>query len=1542
MQVYHIFFRIIRILLKVLVSLLFFLFTLVAIVHLPFVQRQITDEISDYLSSQTGAGVTFRHIRFSLFSGGVAIDGLRMVDSHLVQIFAAEKVSVTVNPYRLISGALIFNEVHIAGVRGTLVQADTGLNIQFLIDAFTPTEKQANTSPSALQLQFDRVVLEDIDFEFESETTGLFVMIRLGEFNSVHSSFATEPLAINAEHVGLHHTQVEIVRITHGFLESTAKSDGQWLLQPDFGSGVTLDIQALEMKDNSFSFHTDSVTVPAQFDPGHISLTNIELDLTDIVMGEDSLAAVLRSCSGSLPGFLLTDASFKLQMNHDKFFLSDARVVSGSGELAGQIVAPITLISKNDGSADTATIALKGTVIADSIHYFMGDKFMQYFPRQQLVTVMLEGNYQKHTATFDTLLMATAATRLEGSGIVLYGKDRELAWRDVKINADVGAEVVGIFRPFLKGAGVPDHFSVQLNSAGNLHKIYVDANIHANGGRATVAGFTSLSSDGAEVDVTFHTENFNLSTWTYQPWLGHADISAVANGFVGSKNNLQCNGSIDYIEIGGQALHDISFGSTLVGDRAVIDIAVHDSCYRSEIHSQILVAEPMVFSNRIRLDNFRFGDLLRVDSSFLLSGNSVSEIVVGDSILDVLLLGSNMVVQKRSMSHQYDSLFVHGKITPAATTVQFYTDDLNANLSANFDVRQFSSIMQRLSGNMLRFSDDAGVDNRTAQVLVNIENSSLLKLLGVEVDDFSSLMFTGEFNEQLKTVSLNSAIEGFKGYGLSFDSLHTNLTIVRDTLTASLQARDLIYKSNPLGDLRVEVLTRGDTAHSMLQLANDSITLVKIKGGIVRVDTGAFVFPDSLRVFNKDYALKTKSPVFAGNGNMVFNHFQVTRDDRVLDVHGDLNHFDVSMRNIGLTPLNFLLSADTTVINNGFVSGNVSYSKGRNLKINAWVDSLSVYNSAPLTITAAAQSDGNQLPFTFQVSNSTNTMDLNGRYFLDQQLIDAALSVQMNDSELVASLFSDVISDLQGTIRAAATITGPIKNPNVTGGIYFQDIAVTTVNPILNFYVPEDSVTIENSTLLMDYFTVYDGEAHPLTLHGFIQPDRVYGLAYDLQLKTDHYTLINHPDSSSGKVRGSLVIDSDIKLKGNNKDRFVDGRIGIKADTDLRFIAASDKIVLLNTKGIVEFIDPFSMPDSVVVQSENFYDSLIASLPELNITSNITIDENAKLRLDMDEHSGDYIQASGNANLDLAYDRTGNLQLSGNYTVKSGVYRLSFYDLVKKNFSLVQGSSINWNGSPKNGDLDLKALHVVASNSLGLIGHEIGENEKSIYKRSLDYQVGIIITGTVEKPVVSFSLDLPKDEKISYPVLANKLDRLRQPEYESELNKQVFGLLVLGGFLPENSGSDINSSLVATTALSNSVNALLASQLNRLTSQYVKGVNIDVGIQSFSDYSAPGGKTQTAMDFRVSKSMMNDRLSFEIGGDFDINQDQSGANKGTKNYRGDIAIIYDLTGQGDKQLKLFNNETYDIIYQEIRNTGISLIFIREFSSKEKKRKKNFD
>ncbi len=368
-------------------------------------------------------------------------------------------------------------------------------------------------------------------------------------------------------------------------------------------------------------------------------------------------------------------------------------------------------------------------------------------------------------------------------------------------------------------------------------------------------------------------------------------------------------------------------------------------------------------------------------------------------------------------------------------------------------------------------------------------------------------------------------------------------------------------------------------------------------------------------------------------------------------------------------------------------------------------------------------------------------------------------------------------------------------------------------------------------------------------------------------------------------------------------------------------------------------MDPDKATDSMSIsQTQNFYDSLIATLPDFALTSEITLEDQAVFRVIVDARSGDFIEVSGAADLELSFDRTGNIQLEGSYSITKGFYQLSFYDMVKKKFNIATGSSVIWTGDPNNGELDIKAFQNISTSSIGLIGHEIGENEKAIYRKSLPYEVAIIIAGTIENPEISFALDLPEEEKVNYPALASKLDRFKQPEFESELNKQVFGLLVLGGFIPEASGSDFDQSLIAATALSNSVNSILASQFNRFASQIIKGVDIDIGLQSYSDYSTGSGQTRTALDFRVTKRMMDDRLSIEVGGGMDINSDQSGANTGGDNFRGDITVIYDLTESGTKQLKVFNNETYDIIYHEIRNTGISIVFIKEFDKDHKRSK----
>ena len=151
-------------------------------------------------------------------------------------------------------------------------------------------------------------------------------------------------------------------------------------------------------------------------------------------------------------------------------------------------------------------------------------------------------------------------------------------------------------------------------------------------------------------------------------------------------------------------------------------------------------------------------------------------------------------------------------------------------------------------------------------------------------------------------------------------------------------------------------------------------------------------------------------------------------------------------------------------------------------------------------------------------------------------------------------------------------------------------------------------------------------------MHGNISSKDYQSFSYDLRLKTDQYTLFNNPDTTAGKLLGQLVIDSDIKLTGNEKDTNVDAKLTIKDSTNLTFVTSTDDIELLKTEGIIDFIDPNILLDSAGQElSAYFYDSLIASLPDFNLNSTITIEENAILRIIIDEQSGDYIETSGGA-----------------------------------------------------------------------------------------------------------------------------------------------------------------------------------------------------------------------------------------------------------------------------------------------------------------------
>jgi hypothetical protein len=1499
----------------------------------------LTPRLADFLSAKIGSKVEIEKVRFSLL-GNLSIEQLRVWDPDNHEIISAQEINVTSDFFDLLSGNFIFGEIHLSGVNAYMEQRNEGLNIQFILDAFTTTGSKETTS-SVLTLIFNKVLLENISFDYNSVVNGSSISIHLEKCTGDDATYSTNPDKLKVDVVSVESLAIHMLNVdTTDVNQIMHPGISEHYFTPDFGLGIQLEINKLDTRHSAFSYHTNKELTTLHFDPSHMLVYDIQFTLTDILVYNDTLALKIDTLSGRLPAFNLNKAQGKVQMNHDKVELTGFNLKADYSEvydLSGVYEVKPTRTDTKPG----ITLRTRAKINLADFTYFISDSMMATYQHLNSIYLTLTGDYMNGTGSLDTLSVLTGNSQFFAAGSIndIWNTDK-LSWRNLSVRSTVGPEFRKTLVTYVDESKLPPDLKIEMITTGSLKKMFIDGHVKSTWGNLSAKGEVSPLNDNIKMDMKLTGQSVNLNHWMEIPWLGPADFALKVDGVVGNHLDVDISGEIQTIELKGESIEQVALQSHVTNDSVIAEIAIRDPEFEAKGQVEIAYAGQIHAWSQIQLDSFRVGELLNLDTTLTVSGMIHSDISFDDSTLQSMVQGEDILIQRNSIDIVLDTLSLNAWISNDSSHIVYFTSDGNGQLSSDFDVRTLPAILQAWSKNTIGIVDTTShvVGNRSLEFDFQLDKPAPLQLLGMDIEQFASLEMEGVWDEQKQIVDLEVTSGKFKGFGISLDTIHTDLTARGDSITSMMKIGNLFYNSIDLGEMDFSLFTTGDTAVSRFSLSKDTVAYIGLGARMLRTAEGINIYPDTLQTLGRNYFFDKENPIRIEKGKFIFDKFQLYRDSMHIRLDGDMNAFDVNFRNLELTHLNSILEGDS-IIDAGYLTGDISFVQDQKLKLEAHVDSLSLYHSEPLTIALTAERQNDQAPFQFLLSNASNIFDVQGLYLFNSEQVDGSLSLDLSDVGMFSFLFADVMKDMKGALKGEATFNGPIEAPVVNGYLRFLDVDFTTVKPPFTFNVEDEKLMLDQSGIVFDDFALYDPDHHPLTVNGKLTTKNYMSYTYDLNVHTDEYALLNIPATAKDQLKGLLVVGSDIQLNGNEKDTYVKATITVKDTTHLIYTIAADEAQLLKTEGIIEFIDPEQIPDTASIeQPGTFYDSLITSLPDFNLSAVVTIQDDASLKVITNAQSGDFFEASGDTKLDLDYDRTGNAHLAGTYTINEGVYRISFYDLVKKNFSFVPGSSINWSGSPESGTLDIKAVRTVASNSIGLVGHEIGENEKSVYKRSLDYEVGINISGTVDKPIVAFSLDLPKEEKANYPVLANKLDRLKMPEFQTELNKQVFGLLVLGGFLPDASAMDVNSNQIATTALYNSVNSLLASQLNRFAGQYIKGVNIDVGIQSYADYSTPGGKTQTAMDFRVSKSILDERLSFEVGGDFDISTDQSGGNKGD-NYRGDIAIIYDLTGNGDKQLKLFNNETYDIIYQEIRNTGISLVFIREFDKGEKRTKK---
>ncbi|MBE7179049.1 MAG: translocation/assembly module TamB, partial [Mucilaginibacter polytrichastri] len=563
------------------------------------------------------------------------------------------------------------------------------------------------------------------------------------------------------------------------------------------------------------------------------------------------------------------------------------------------------------------------------------------------------------------------------------------------------------------------------------------------------------------------------------------------------------------------------------------------------------------------------------------------------------------------------------------------------------------------------------------------------------------------------------------------------------------------------------------------------------------------------------------------------------------------------------------------------------------------------------------------------ITNKGNQVNLDGNYYTkpDNSSFDFDLNIVNLNMATIEGFSMNNLKNATGNITGKLKITGTPTAPSVRGDIRFNKIGFVVTQLGSYYRMPNESISFVDEGVRFNDLSLVDSTNNKLTVSGMVYTKTYRDFRFGMDINANDFQALNSPKRPNALYYGKLNLDTKIQIRGTMNNPKVDADLRINKATDLTLVLPQSDPGIAERDGIVEFIDQ-DKPDTTKLASAA--DSLSKTdVSGLDVSAQIAIDKDAAFTMIIDEANGDMVKIKGQADLSGGIDPSGKTSLTGRYEVNEGSYEMSF-NFIKRKFDIKKGSTVVWTGEPTTANVDLTAVYNVQTAPIDLVGQQIEENQKNYYKQRLPFAVNLIMRGELLKPELSFDITIPDGNlNVSSTVAStvrNKLIQLRQQP--SEMNKQVFAVLLLNRFIGENPFQSGAGGGGAESIARSSVSQLLTDQLNNLAGGLIAGVDLNFGVESGEDYSSGQMKNRTDVNVGLSKRLLNDRLKVNVGSSFNVEGAQQ--NQKASNIAGDISVDYALSKDGRYTLRAYRKDQYIVVQGQVIETGLGFILNADY------------
>ena len=562
-------------------------------------------------------------------------------------------------------------------------------------------------------------------------------------------------------------------------------------------------------------------------------------------------------------------------------------------------------------------------------------------------------------------------------------------------------------------------------------------------------------------------------------------------------------------------------------------------------------------------------------------------------------------------------------------------------------------------------------------------------------------------------------------------------------------------------------------------------------------------------------------------------------------------------------------------------------------------------------------------------------VDLKGKALFGEGIWELDMQTDSVPLAFINHWTANVLRNLDGNATGRVVVGGKPGLTYVLLRAAAQNASMTLPWTGARYTIPEDTIVMDTFAIRFPSVHMIDAEGNPVFITGAITHDQFRDFSLDLHVDAQD-ALVFDSEQKGEMLQGHVFANGHVDVTGPEDDLVISANAVTSRNS--RFRLSIDNVSSAGSSSFVHFVqhlDSTSIASSDTIE-ENELDNIDnAPTPRGKVITDsleyfkpskclvkLALEVNPRLQfqLILGERNGDRIVARGSGALRLTYDTsTGDVRLLGTYDIENGTLSYTIANVIRKEFTIGEGSTIVFSGDPSNPQLNVTAKYRVTANLRDLFGEDADQLATS--RSNIPVLTCLHLSGQLSNPILSFSLEFPQSDQSIQAQVKQVINT------DEMLMRQVIYLLVFGRFFtPDYLTMSQYSTINSTYSL---LSSTVTSQINSWLSKLTNVVTVGVAIRSEEDGSAAGrGEYEAQIRLQpVDRLIINGNVGYRYN---DVSNQP---------FFGDLDVEVLLTEDGQWRMKGY---THTVDKYSLRQAstiqGIGFMWKKDFNWPATKRK----